>query len=175
MRMHRLVAALGAATLVLWRFLVVGINDVFAIHRSRWIDSSIWLAEDPLGHFELVIAGVLVEPRFGDQALMYVAELLGLLFWMSIAFAVFVCLSHIPMIAALDKLVINGRTIASLCLLVILCGYVGGFYRMSFARLLGRQSLFLLQSAAIITFAVSAAIPVILFVAWHRTRQRSTS
>src|SRR5437764_14494555 len=59
MRLDRFMATSLAALIVFWRLVVITMNDVWAIARNRWIDSSYWLAEDPLLGLERVIARIL--------------------------------------------------------------------------------------------------------------------
>jgi hypothetical protein len=170
MKMGRVVLGISCATLVLWRILVVGVNDLTAIRAARWIESSIWLSEDPLAPLELRLATLLVPSRFSDRSLMYVAEILGMAAWSVVALCCYSVFRRLRFVTAWDTVTVRPVTVVVLAVIAALFGLVGGWYRLPIARALDLRSLSMMQALGILTFVFAAVLPLAGFVSWNRRR-----
>lgn len=169
----RFASLIFAGTLVLWRILVVGLNNLGAIRAERWIDSSIWLTEDPLAPLELWVASLLTPKSMSDRFLMYVVEIAGLLLWMIIAAVIFAMCRRLAAAKRIDTIHTRPFVAVALIVLVGVCGYVAGFFRMSLVQMLNLRNLHVIQAVAILTFVVIADLPLILYIVSHRKSSRN--
>jgi hypothetical protein len=161
--MGRALVLIASTTLVLWRVLVVGVNNISAIHRSRWIDSSIWLAEDPLAKVELWLATSLVPGRLNDRTLMYLADLAGELAWMAIAISSYLLLRRASVVQRLDATRLRPFAVFVLAAATLLFAYFSGFLRLFLAHTFDLRNPWLVQIAGILSFVVFANLPLALF------------
>ena len=175
MRMGRVIALTIASTVLLWRVLVIGINDLTAIHSSHWIDASIWLAEDPLSPSALWITNIVLPSAASDQTLMYAAEFVGDLEWTCIALLTFLLLRKNRIAIELDEHLIAPVTAVSLAAASVLFAYLGGFCRTAVTQALRIDNPRAAQLLAIVTFIVLGNIPSMIVVAGERILRRRRS
>jgi hypothetical protein len=168
----QLIALLASATIPLWRALVVGINDLAAIVASRWIDSSIWLAEDPFTPFETWLASTLIPASLSDATLMVGVEVFGISLWLAIGAVVYFVLRRLPLIRRLDAIVVRAPFAVGLALLTLGSAYFGGFWRLAVVKHLEIRSVPAAQATAILTFVLAGSVPLVIALVWGRSSHR---